>query len=215
MTDIDITTELTPVDEDGELVSTILGRLFMEPDPVVRWNALIALRERRFAWVQEVTVAQMKEEGLSYQQIAGKLGITKGRAGQLGPDGGGEHGPAYAWGRALGAAEHLADLADRPYPGRGDRSNRNRTGCDRLLQTGLTTVSIRLRLTQEAHRWATKARANDALTRFSELIAESAELDGRLTVAQQGEATLGYHHERAERARRQDEARSANATKGS
>ena len=75
--------------DDEDLVEKLVSGLLDQPDPMARYRALSRAQEmyeavtRRIAAERARTVADMRDAGLSYGQIAEAIGFTRARAQQL------------------------------------------------------------------------------------------------------------------------------------
>jgi hypothetical protein len=181
-----------PLGSDDALLAGILERLVLEPDPLVRLRTVTALASR-LDWVRTMTVRQVMLGGLTDRRgddAAARAAQVTGRA-HLGQ-------ATYAWGRALGVAGQLADLAEDP-----GRQRRFRAEFDELVTVGLATPAAWSQLEEAAPRWRAaaherdRAEAADALLRrLADLLSIAADLPDHLTMEERGEVALGYHHER-------------------
>jgi hypothetical protein len=180
------------VGADDALLAGILERLVLEPDPLVRLRTVTALAAR-LDRVRTMAVRQVLLGGLTAKNgddAAVRAAQSTGRA-HLGQ-------ATYAWGRALGVAGQLADLAEDP-----GRHRRFRAEFDELVTVGLTTPAAWSQLEEAAPRWRAaaherdRAEAADALLRrLADLLSLATDLPDDLTMEQRGEVALGYHHER-------------------
>jgi hypothetical protein len=78
-----------PGHDDQDLVDKVVAGLVDQPDPMARYRALSRAQEmyegvtRRIAAERARAVADMRDAGLSYGQIAEAIGFTRARAQQL------------------------------------------------------------------------------------------------------------------------------------
>lgn len=195
-------TDHTHESVDG-LADEITGHLLREPDPVLRWGAIRSLAGQ-LDRLRAITAKQAELEGGSVTAAAERLGVTRQYLDELYgktdtpkrlADRDRADRPAHRYGVLLAVCREIADRAGTAAE------------YDKAERTASQSSAAWMAMRRSAERWLGLLRRSEHASEVHELrqrlfYAEqaAAELIGQrrhLTLAEQGDAILGYHTTRA------------------
>lgn len=201
------------VDEDAlprtpltaeDILSTLAGMLLREPDPVQRWALVQQVRAgipRTLGWVQALSAGELKADGSSIAEIADKVGVTRQHvdallrhSDDLGDRPPMDASPAYRYGVYLG----YCSAVHHHY----GRQRHLRTTDLQAMDPAFTNASVLPKVRDLTIRQLRALRTgtykNEVTERLDKAGVDMTPMSGHLTVAEQSDVLLGYHHARTE-----------------
>lgn len=213
-----------------ERTDHILGALLSDENPARRYHTIQALQAGRLRDVAAISLRQLRDQHGTTEAAATAVGITRQAANELlakadagagaREDRNARNEPTYRLGRHYAAIE--ATVLAIPTT---TIRERQRDRWDGLLVKATQTLTVLPAVTEAAHGWLQTVRQRyrpdgaakadqlaaamgDHLAAIAAWVADRTATAPELTIREQSEVWLGYHHERV-RGRQERQARAA------